>query len=420
MRKTRFFLTKNIYLLFVLAWLLFLSNIVDREVKQQAAFQEKQQVKHEISPTPELKSKGNVTEEKPHEIRIRVLITDTGFQNQYHQNVKLTAGEKEYEWSAEDLKETVRIPEQKNGIRLLSIERQQGNPVYRGSMEIIPAEQGILLVNELPLEEYLKAVVPSEMPSFYEKEALKAQAVCARTYARKQMETCCMEEYNVHVDDSVNYQVYANIEPQASADEAVDETRNQILTWNGEPIEAYYFSTSAGVTSTDQIWGVEKASPYLKSVQCEFDSGEPWNRWKVSIPWETVAGRAEQTAEGKGTLVGLQVEKKNQSGAVTGLRVILEKGSFLLEDEYSVRQFLSPEGLEITEKNGQKTTGGSLLPSAYFQMQAIPGEMVQIDGGGYGHGVGMSQTAANEMAKEGYSCQEILDYFFANVEIKEE
>ena len=133
-----------------------------------------------------------------------------------------------------------------------------------------------------------------------------------------------------------------------------------------------------------------------------------------------MARRAEQTAEGKGTLVGLQVDKKNQSGAVTGLRVILEKGSFLLEDEYSVRQFLSPEGLEITEKNGQKTTGGSLLPSAYFQMQAIQGKMLQIDGGGYGHGVGMSQTAANEMAKEGYSCQEILDYFFTNVEIKEE
>ena len=150
-------MTKNIFLLFVLAWLLFLNNIVNREVKQQAAFQEKQQVKYEISPTPELKSKGNVTEEKAHEIRIRVLITDTGFQNQYHQNVKLTAGEEEYEWRAEDLKETVRIPEQKNGIRLLSIERQQGNPVYRGSMEIIPEEKGILLVNELPLEEYLKA-----------------------------------------------------------------------------------------------------------------------------------------------------------------------------------------------------------------------------------------------------------------------
>lgn len=76
----------------------------------------------------------------------------------------------------------------KDGICIQSLERQDGAPVYQGSMELIPDEQGILLVNELCLEEYLKGVVPSEMPSSYSLEALKAQAVCARTYAWKQIQ----------------------------------------------------------------------------------------------------------------------------------------------------------------------------------------------------------------------------------------
>ena len=99
------------------------------------------------------------------------------------------------------------------------------------------------------------------MPSGYEKEALKAQAVCARTYAWIHMQEHGLEEYGADVDDSVNYQVYQNIPPQESTTEAVQETNGQILCQNGEPVETYYFSTSAGVTSTDEIWGADAAAP---------------------------------------------------------------------------------------------------------------------------------------------------------------
>ena len=352
------------------------------------------------------------------EIRIRVLLTDTGFQNEHHTYVHILSGGLEREWHMGELKEKIIIPEQKNGIQVLSVQRQQGNPVYRGTLEIIPEEKGFLLINELPLEEYLKSVVPSEMPSTYEKEALKAQAVCARTYACKQMESHVLQKYNVHVDDSVNYQVYANIAAGPSTDAAVDETRDQVLTYQGKLIEAYYFSTSAGETETDEVWGAGDSAPYLKSVSCRFDAEKPWSRWKVSIPWNEIKERAEQKAEGKGEFRGMEIEKKSQSGAVSGLRVILEKGSFLVEDEYSIRQFLAPEGQEITENNGEKTPGGVLLPSAWFEINLNTGENVVIEGRGYGHGVGMSQTAADEMAKEGYSFSEILNYFFSDVEIR--
>ena len=96
----------------------------------------------------------------------------------------------------------------------------------------------------------------------------------------------------------------------------------------------------------------------------------------------------------------------------------MEEGSALLEGEYEIREFLSPEGLFITEKDGSQTKGGSLLPSAYFDLAIEQGALVHIQGKGYGHGVGMSQNGANEMAKEGYTWQEILNYFFRDVTIE--
>ncbi len=107
--------------------------------------------------------------------------------------------------------------------------------------------------------------------------------------------------------------------------------------------------------------------------------------------------------------------KKSESGAVTGLQITTEKEAVQLEGEYEIREFLSPQGQTITEKDGSTVTGGSLLPSSYFQLKANKGGCVEITGGGFGHGVGMSQTAANEMAKEGYSWQEILEYFFRDI-----
>jgi len=120
---------------------------------------------------------------------IRVILTTTDFNSRYHQEITVSYDGKEITYTAEEVKkqgDKVRIPAQKDGIRILSIQRQSGTPVYDGSIEIIPKEEGLIIVNELFLEKYLTRVVPSEMPATYEKEALKAQAVCARTYAWKQ------------------------------------------------------------------------------------------------------------------------------------------------------------------------------------------------------------------------------------------
>ena len=352
---------------------------------------------------------------------IRVLISDSDFQSYYHPMVMVAYNGREIRYEAEELqkqKTTIRIPAQKDGICIQSLKRQDGAPVYHGSMELIPDEQGILLVNELCLEEYLKGVVPSEMPSSYSLEALKAQAVCARTYAWKQIQEGRLTEYDADVDDSVSFQVYGNVRPQDSTTQAVEETKGQIICQNGEAIDAYYFSTSAGVTSTDEIWGAAKAASYLKSVPCKFDEREPWSRWSVEIPWENIEKRAEAYQDKKDALTAITVNARNESGAVTDLTVSMKEDSFELKNEYEIRQFFSPEGCTITEKDGTETEGGKLLPSAYFELEMKKGESVKITGGGYGHGVGMSQNGAAHLAEQGYGWQDILKYFYENIQLE--
>ena len=311
----------------------------------------------------------------------------------------------------------VRIPAQKDGIRILSIQRQSGTPVYDGSIEIIPKEEGLIIVNELFLEKYLTRVVPSEMPATYEKEALKAQAVCARTYAWKQIQEQRLHELEADVDDTVNFQVYGNMEPQKAATEAVRETEGQILCQNGEAVEAYYFSTSAGVTSTDEIWGSDEAAPYLRSVPCKFDEEEPWSSWIVELPWKMLEDRIREKGEGT-VLRSVTVTRRSESGAATALEAVSDKDSCIIENEYEIRKFLAPVNCMITEKDGTETAGGSLLPSAYFELERTQNGNLQVRGKGYGHGVGMSQTGADKMAEQGYDYREILDYFFRNITVE--
>ena len=108
------------------------------------------------------------------------------------------------------------------------------------------------------------------MPASYEKEALKAQAVCARTYAYMQMKSNSYRSYGAQIDDSTQFQVYNNVETDAKTTQAVQETYGKMLYYDGNPVTAYYFSTSCGTTTNAAIWDSDpEQTPYLRSLSLQ-------------------------------------------------------------------------------------------------------------------------------------------------------
>ena len=410
----------------LLGWGILFNEAVKREGQREI----NESVEIMISQTPEKEQERQEknqeaveedTDNLQEEPDIRALLTGTDYRTYEQEQVSVICGGKAFTCTAADSRVQdgpLILDGGEEGITVTSIERQCGNPIYYGKLEIIKNGEKLNLINELPLEKYLEAVVPSEMPASYEPQALCAQAVCARTYAWKHMQEKGIDGYNADVDDSVNYQVYGNVFPEASTDQAVKNTCGQIMMKDGEPVEAYYFSTSAGITSTDEIWGARKAAAYLKSVVCDFDRDSPWRSWKTVLPWQKLQEQVRILFEDDSELMTVEVVKKNESGAVISLQVTTKKESYEIDQEYSIRKFLSPEGCMITEKDGTKIEGGTLLPSAYFTLKQKKEESLEITGGGYGHGVGMSQNGADKMAEQGYTWEEILEYFFNQVRIE--
>ncbi|WP_346662407.1 SpoIID/LytB domain-containing protein [uncultured Merdimonas sp.] len=375
---------------------------------------------------------------------IRVLLLSTGYQNEAHPEVsvssasglQITCAGKTEEWPAgkmwtirpddRRLKDGVIRLQAKDGgdLTLGSIERGCGQPSYGGTLELLATAEGIVVINELPVETYLCRVVPSEMPASYELEALKAQAVCARSYAYRQMESYGYPEYQAHVNDSTDYQVYGNSAAQESSTRAVEETAGQTLCYRGEIVTAYYYSTSCGHTTSLEAWGTAPngQNQYLQSVHVgdgkeDYEKDLPWYRWEAKIPIRVLSDLAGlNLRQDLGMLTDVEVTRRGPGDVALAVTFTGEKGSAVVETENKIRRAFGGSGYEITRQDGTSAASGSLLPSAFFTVEKN-GDTFVVRGGGYGHGIGMSQNGANEMAKKGKSCQEILQLFYQGTEI---
>ena len=405
---------------------------------------------------------------KPELKKIRVLIGTDGYQGYYHESIEITAdcgytvtvGEKKEEYEAGErvvlTKESfgteagrrVIVPEKEDGkLTVCNLERSSGTPTYRGTLEIECRADGLLLVNEVTMEEYLYAVLPSEMPSSFGKEALKAQAICARSYAYMELMANRYAAYGAHVDDSVASQVYNNTGETEAAVAAVKETHGQVLFYEDTVAQCYYYSTSAGHTaSAADVWENAKEVPYLSGKPTAYDGESPWYRWQTFLSLKELETGINQalkerykvvpeqiltydTANGAfvskaitetGTIKSIRVEERGTGGIATRLRIEGSKGVFLVKNEYNIRSMLAPLGKEIYRENGESVTGTSLLPSAFVVLQKGMYEDETgylLTGGGYGHGVGMSQCGADAMARAGYSCEDIIKEYYPGTEL---
>ncbi len=185
--------------------------------------------------------------------KIRVVLTNQDTGSIYHKDVTYFLEPAGMQGPAEGLEPMV----------------VQEHADYRGTLEILETEAGYVVINELPLEEYLYSVVPSEMPASYPMEALKAQAICARTYAYLHILSPGYPQWNAHVDDTTAFQVYHSVEEQESTTRAVNETEGVVLLAPGgmSLAQTYYYSTSCGYGSDAHVWRTKYSDsyPYITS-----------------------------------------------------------------------------------------------------------------------------------------------------------
>lgn len=352
-------------------------------------------------------------------------------------------------------------------LSLYNVKRAVGVPSYRGTLEVTAQDGKLLVVNELSLEEYLYGVLPSEMPESFGMEALKAQAICARSYACNQLLANRYRTFGAHVDDSMTCQVYQNYGESEAAVEAVKATFGRVLSQNGECITAYYFSCSYGHTSDSyDVWGESAGTLLSGVVQAEegnkkdlskekeferflnsdlewYDEESVWFRWNTILGTELNARILERLKERQlaapdmilvkvsesedemrfvpgevkdfGVLEDIIIAERGDSGIITKLVLVGSKASYLIQREYNIRYILAPLNV-VYLQDGSTTSNMNLLPSAYFVVEK--GESYfSIRGGGYGHGVGMSQYGAKHMAAIGKDFEEILMHYYKDTDI---
>ena len=352
-----------------------------------------------------------------------------------------------------------------------SVTKSSGVPAYRGTIEIQDTDDGFLVINELSMEEYLYAVVSSEMPSSYDMEALKAQAICSRGYAYAAMDGGAYGAYGAHLDDTTSCQVYNNIAETEASINAVKATTGMVPCYDGEIIDAYYFSTSCGTTCVNSdVWS-GSAYAYLNDSMetyanedadlsdeqdfrdfidgktdgdC-FERDEPFYRWTVTFTWQEMSDAINSVIAEKmsasldsfmelnedgnytacttaydsvGEISDIQVTKRGNSGIITEIVITGSLHILKVTGQSMMRRLMTPVNEIIYKQDGSQVTGWSMLPSPYYYIvNDSDAQTLTLYGGGFGHGVGMSQNGANIMAQNGCTCEEIIRHYYHDVEI---
>ena len=266
-------------------------------------------------------------------------------------------------------------------------------------------------VEELPIDEYLYGVVAAEMPATFEIEALRAQAVAARTYTIfKIKNTKKHNEKNADIcDDSTCCQAWISKEDRLKKwdenskeanwekiTQAVNSTAGKIITYKNEPINAFFHSNSGGITeSVSNVWG-EKDIPYLKSVETSGEDGYLQYSSEVTLTRDEL----------------LEKLKRHYSD----ITINFNEADCIKVLEYTDSKRVKTVKFGNTKISGTETRSLLDLKSTNFKIKIDENNIV-FSVIGYGHGVGMSQTGADSMAKSGYKYEEILKHFYTDTEI---
>jgi len=328
----------------------------------------------------------------------------------------ITWGANESDGLEKNLQKAVIEPRGKNQWFYLNNKR------YRGILEVnySPQDTAALALNVIYIEDYLKGVLPAEIGNWSEKEleALKSQAIAARTYALYSLGGS--KENGYDLESTVADQLYSGADYEDQLDNlAIKKTQGMVLSYAGKLIKAHYHANCGGWTENiEEVWN-KPPEPYLFSLGddgfCSWAKNatwqESWSREELEEIVSTYIKAYQEVPQGGiGKILDLQVQKRSPSGRVSLLELRTDKGVFILEKD-NVRWVLRREKLPH-----------SILPSTFFDIELIrdpDGELEKIifRGSGNGHGVGMCQTGALGRARAGHTYKAILSYYYRGAKV---
>ncbi|MCX7883296.1 MAG: SpoIID/LytB domain-containing protein [Brevinematales bacterium] len=288
------------------------------------------------------------------------------------------------------------VPLQETSCEFVSERFQTPQGSYRGYLLVLLTNQKLLIINQIDIETYLWSVVASEVPPTWPKEALKAQAVAARTYALYEMISSRQKNLPFDVYADTRSQVYKgeNTEHKATT-LAVDETRGEVLRYQGKIIPAYFHASSGGFTeNSEEVFGI--AWPYLRSVPSPYYKVYPSHEWKIEISLSTLSQKL-----GIASIKKIEVLERTSSQRLKTLQITDEAGRIITIPGTNLRAMLGPNLMKSTRANIR-----------------LEEEKLVIHGVGYGHGVGLAQWDAYGMALAGKNYREILSYFYTRTDIE--
>jgi stage II sporulation protein D len=257
--------------------------------------------------------------------------------------------------------------------------------MYSGSIEVRRDENGLHFINTIPFEKYIEGVIAAETGDDWAMEALKAQAVISRTYALYQKNKSFGKEY--HITSSVLHQAYRGNNTNEIISLAVRETEGEYLAFEGMPIEAFYHATCVGRTELPiVVWG--KSYPYIKSVPCRGEHS-PYEKWQRRFGIDEI-----EKALGIQGITEMSISAFTTTGRAELIRVAAGSSQ-----------------KEVRAVDLRKRLGYRELPSTHFSL-IMEGSDIVFEGSGYGHGVGLSQWGALDLAHEGKNYKEILDFYY--------
>jgi stage II sporulation protein D len=271
-----------------------------------------------------------------------------------------------------------------------------GKP-YRGVAEATPGEKGVLVVNELPLEEYLVGLINCEISSAWPIEAVKAQAVIARTYALNRKQARSTSFY--HLESSVIDQVYDGCEIEDSrARRGVSDTAGEVLSYQGAVIQAFYHSNCGGRTeASEHVWG--KQLPYLGGVDCRYCLTSPSSAWDLRIALPELEERLKAAGHRVSGVTDIRPGPRNSRGRLKHVVIVSSRSD-----------------LSLTGDQFRKAIGYSVIKSTNFTVRVENREAV-FSGLGNGHGVGLCQWGAKQRALDGFGYAEILSYYYPGTDL---